>query len=399
LKSSDESPPIFEGQWSTGETANAVPALVSFEADGLSVKAADGSALAFWNYGDLLPGAPIARGSADVLLRNTQVPHAALFIQGEGTGRLLIRKAPRTAQSFQRFKIVSLSMIATVVVLIAGAVLFFGRVSVSKAVAALIPDAMADRMGAQSVEMFGPIAPACVNQPGNAALQRILDRLQSGRNYGHPFKLHVIRSGVANAFALPGRHIVLLSALVKQAKSPEEIAGVLAHEMGHGLEKDPEVLFVRSTGMEALLELLTGQSGTQAPLAAGALFLQLRYSRAAERSADAHAVEILRRSYIEPKPTADFFLRDAAKTEGSDEGKLLGYLSTHPSSTERAQLFLSQPAYTAQPVLNEKEWADAQAICGPAGVKKPGEDRKKPQEKPKPDPLPQNRQPKKPLPA
>jgi hypothetical protein len=77
----------------------------------------------------------------------------------------------------------------------------------------------------------------------------------------------------------------------------------------------------------------------------------------------------------------------------------LGYLSTHPSSTERAQLFLSQPAYTAQPVLNEKEWADAQAICGSAGVKKPGEDRKKPQEKPKRDPLPQNRQPKKPLPA
>src|SRR5262249_31359630 len=157
--------------------------------------------------------------------------------------------------------------------------------------------------------------------------------------YGRPFKLHVVRSGIANAFALPGRHIVILSGLVKQAKTPEEVAGVLAHEMGHGLEKDPEVLFVRSTGMDALLQLLTGQSGTPT-LAAGALFLQLRYSRDAERSADAHAVIILRNSQIEPKPTADFFLRDAAKSDPADKGGMFGYLSTHPSSKERAQLFL-----------------------------------------------------------
>jgi Zn-dependent protease with chaperone function len=402
LRSSEASPVTFEGQWSSGETANAVPATIVFEADGISVKGADGSPLAYWPYGDLLPGAPIGRDSADVLLRSSRAPRAALFIRGEGAGKLLISYAPRTAQSFQRFKIVSLSMIATAIVLIAGVILFFGRFSASKAIAALIPDAMADRMGSQSVEIFGPIAPACVNQPGNAALQRILDRLQGATDYGRPFKLHVIRSGIANAFALPGRHIVLLSGLVKQAKSPEEVAGVLAHEMGHGLEKDPEVLFVRRTGMEAFLELLTGQSGTQAPLAAGALFLQLRYSREAERSADTHAVEILRNSHVEPKQTADFFLRDAAKGKIADESKLLSYLSTHPSSKERAQLFLSQPAYAAEPVLTEKEWADAQAICSPADVKKPGEEReapKKPPDKQKPDPLPQPRLPKAPSPV
>jgi Zn-dependent protease with chaperone function len=390
------SPAIFEGQWSSGETANAVPATIGFEADGLSIKATDGSPLAFWSYGDLLPGAPIGRESADVLLRSSKAPRAALFIQGEGAGRLLIQHAPRTAQSFQRFKIVSLSMIATVIILIAGAALLFGRVSLSKAVAAFIPDKVADRMGSQSVEMFGRVAPACVNQPGNAALQRILQRLQTGGDYGPPFKLHVVQSRIANAFALPGRHIVLLSALVKQAKSPEEVAGVLAHEMGHGLEKDPEVLFVRSTGLDALLQLLTGQSGTNPLAAGGAIFLQFRYSRDAERSADAHAVEILKNSRIEPKSTADFFLRDAAKSEGLDKSSVLSYLSTHPSSKERAQVFLSQPAYAVQPVLNEKEWADAQAICGPADVKKPAEDGKKPQEKPKPDPLPQLKLPKQP---
>jgi beta-barrel assembly-enhancing protease len=394
------SPGTFQGNWSSGQTANAVPAVIGFEADGLSVEAADGGPIAFWHYGDLLPGTPIRRSSAYVLLRSSQTPRAVLFIQGEGAGALLIRHAPQTAQSYHRLRIVSRSLIATAVILIAGAALNFSGVSPSKAVAAFIPDSVADRMGTRNVQMFGRVAPACANQPGNAALQRILDRLQSGGDYGPPFKLHVVQFGIANAFALPGRHIVLLSGLVKQAKSPEEVAGVLAHEMGHGLEKDPEVLLVRSTSMDALLQLLTGQSGTQTPLAAGAFILKLRYSRDAERSADAHAVEILRNSHIEPKPTGDFFLRYAAKSEAGNKSSVLGgYLSTHPSSNERAQLFLTQPAYTAQPVLNEKEWADAQAVCGPAAIIKPGQGLKKPPEKPKTDPLPQLKLPKSPSPA
>ena len=57
-----------------------------------------------------------------------------------------------------------------------------------------------------------------------------------------------------NAFALPGRHIVLVSGLLKRAKAPEEIAGVLAHEMGHGLEKDPEALFLRNIGMKVIVK-------------------------------------------------------------------------------------------------------------------------------------------------
>ena len=119
---------------------------------------------------------------------------------------------------------------------------------------------------------------------------------------------------------------MLLSALVKQAESPEEIAGVLAHEMGHGIEKDPEALFVRNIGMQTLISLLTGQSGDGSALEAGAFLLQLRYSRDAERTADARAIEILRKAGIAPKPTGDFFLRHASV----DDGGVLSYLSTHP---------------------------------------------------------------------
>ncbi len=380
MKSSEPEPAVFEGQWSSGKAASAEPVTVHFETDGLSVKAGEGRVLAFWTYRGLIPGGPISKRGADLLLRSVETPRAALFIRGSGAAQLLMAKAPHIAQSAQRFRVVGLSLIATLIVSAAAAILFFGNFSASKSIAGLIPQKMASRMGASSVQMFGPIAPACVGQPGNAALQRILDRLQSGGDYGPPFTLHIALSKIPNAFALSGRHIVLLSALVKQAQSPEEVAGVLAHEMGHGLERDPEALFVRSTGMQALVQLLTGQSGTQAPLAAGALLLQLRYSRAAERSADAHAVEILRNAQIGPKPTAAFFIRNGGEAAGQKNA--FDYLSTHPSSKERAALFLAQPAYPVRPVLGEKEWTDARAICG-NNAAKPAEERAKPPKPPK----------------
>jgi Zn-dependent protease with chaperone function len=369
---------VFDGQYNSGEKASGVRATVIFKAKGLEIKSANGGQLAFWNYEDLLAAAPIAKEASDVLLHHSQTARATLFIRGPGAGQLVINRAPRTAQTFQRFRIVSLSLIVTALAVLAGMALFFGRVSASKAVAALIPAETAAKLGSQSIEIFGPVAPACIGQPGNAALQRILDRLQASGDYGRPFTLHAAQSAIPNAFAFPGRHIVLLSGLVKQAKSPEEVAGVLAHEMGHGLERDPEALFVRNLGMQVLIQFLTGQSGSQSALTAGAFLLQLRYSREAERAADAHAVEILRKARIGPQPTADFFLRDATKSSG--EGALLSYLNTHPSSKERAKLFQSQAVYPVESVLSDKEWAEAQAICGPG--KKPAENLKK-LEKPK----------------
>jgi beta-barrel assembly-enhancing protease len=193
------------------------------------------------------------------------------------------------------------------------------------------------------------------------ALQHILDRLQSGSGYGRPFKLHVAQARIANAFALPGRHIVLFSALVKQAKSPEEVAGVIAHEMGHGLENDPETLFVRNIGMQALIQLLTGQSGSQSAFTLSAVLLQLRYSREAERSADNHAVEILEKAHVASKPMGDFFLRTLSGTQ--KENWAMGYLSTHPPSQDRAKLFTAKHDYPTEPVLTDEEWASAQSIC------------------------------------
>ncbi len=352
---------IFKGQWSSGEKASAVPVTAVFDERGIEFGSAQAGQLGFWHYADLLAGAPILKQAGDALLRNQMYPRESLFIEGKGAAALVLSRAPHTSENRLRLRIVGLSLAAAVIVITAAALLLFGRGSTSKAIAELIPQEIASRIGRQNVEVFGTAAPSCVNQRGNAALQRILSRLKKAAGHKRPFTLHVVKSEVANAFALPGGHIVLLSALVKEARSPEEVAGVLAHEMGHEIERDPEAAFVRNVGMQTLITLFSGSGSEGTALQAGAFLLQLRYSRDAERMADAHAIAILKKAGVSPKPAASFFLRHAATESG---GGGFGYLSTHPDSKKRAKLFRSQAYYRVAPLLSAREWAHVKAICG-----------------------------------
>jgi Zn-dependent protease with chaperone function len=210
------------------------------------------------------------------------------------------------------------------------------------------------------VALFGAIAPECNEGKSAAALGRILDRLQSGGRYGRPFKLHLVKSEQENAFALPGRHIILVSGLLKAAKVPEDIAGVLAHEMGHGLEKDAEALFLRNIGMTVIAKFTA--RGDDSRAAFRAMISQLRYSREAEVAADAHAIAILRRAHIASRYAGEFILRSAAESP-TGEGTMDDF-GAHLSADERAKLFLTQPLYETEPILSEEAWAAARTVCG-----------------------------------
>jgi Peptidase family M48 len=76
--------------------------------------------------------------------------------------------------------------------------------------------------------------------------------------------------------------IIVTRGLLEKVGSPEEVAGVPAHEIGHVLELHPETAIVRAVGLAAEL-ILTGSSSRLANL--GILLSQLSYNRAAEREA------------------------------------------------------------------------------------------------------------------
>jgi Zn-dependent protease with chaperone function len=260
----------------------------------------------------------------------------------------------------QFLKLLLLILIAALLALGAGAIFFVSLFEAPKLVAGWMPASVADKIGRQGVALFGATAPECNEGKGATALGRILDRLQNSGNYGRPFKLHMVKGEQENAFALPGRHIIFVSMLLKRAKVPEEIAGVLAHEMGHGLEKDAEALFLRNIGMKVIFEFTAWEDDSRA--AFRAMLEQLRYSREAEVAADAHAIAILRHAHISSKYAGEFILRSAAENPTGES--TMDDFGAHLSAEERAKLFLAQPPYEAEPILSEEEWAAAKAVCG-----------------------------------
>jgi predicted Zn-dependent protease len=173
---------------------------------------------------------------------------------------------------------------------------------------------------------------------------------------------------IVNAFALPGSQIILTRGLVQKAGSPDEVAGVLAHELGHAIELHPETGIVRAMGLAAATQLMfAGSAGTVSNL--GLILTQLRYTRIAEREADTHAVRLLRGAGISAQGLGDFLERlegRARAQAGEKQGANYEVISTHPPTAERIAMVRAQPAYDATAALSQDDWRALREACGPA---------------------------------
>jgi predicted Zn-dependent protease len=199
----------------------------------------------------------------------------------------------------------------------------------------------------------------CAAPAGKAALHKLILRLKRpGTN--DTFVVRVARMGMLNAFTVPGQRIIISKKLLDFADTPDELAGVLAHEMGHALELHPEASIVRTLGISALGALLFGQSSNMESLAA--IMLQLAYSRQAERQADDWALRLLRQAKISPRGFAAFFTK--MKKKFRDTSGFLGAFSTHPATAERIKHIRNAGTWPATPALDEADWKALKAICG-----------------------------------
>ena len=178
---------------------------------------------------------------------------------------------------------------------------------------------------------------------------------------------------LVNAFAAPGGQIILTRGLVQQATTPDEVAGVLAHELGHTLELHPEAGIIRAMGLSAAAQLaLAGSSGTISNI--GVVLTQLRYTRIAEREADTHALRILKGAGISHKGFGDFFERLEGKRTGEaakDHIPGADVLSTHPQTADRVAMVRAQAAYPSTPALTSEEWRALRDACPAARPPQP----------------------------
>ncbi len=234
-------------------------------------------------------------------------------------------------------------------------------------------EALGDRAFEELSEVFSAVqrdAPKfCETAAGRAALDRLTARL-AGSFSGpaaaqaaapYRFRVHVLDIEMANAFALPGGRVVLFRGLIEDAGDSAEVAGVLAHEIGHVTRRHGTQAILRSLGLEVLFGLMLGELGEGLFGGIGASLLSLSYSREAEAEADRVALALLGETGIGTEGLSAFFTRLA---EGGPElPAALQLLSTHPSHEARARLFANAGGAEG-PAMSASDWAALKEMCG-----------------------------------
>jgi predicted Zn-dependent protease len=364
MSTSSEAAPTFDGRYSDGRTAAAVPVSIAFGADGLIIQA--GAAAPFvWPYERLLAAAPLESDSIDALLALRDRPGATLFVAGQEFPTALRQRAPHLTPRSEIWRGLRPGLVVTALVLLIAATVYLLGLHPAQAVARLMPERTRAALGSQVVASLAHNRKLCEDPAARAALNRLVARLLAGA--GTPMQAHVVVLdwSLVNAFAAPGGQVILTNGLIQQAKSPDEVAGVLAHEFGHVIELHPETSLVRAMGLSTAAQLIFG--GSPSTLAnIGIVLAQLRYTRRAEREADAHGLRLLRQAGISAAGIVDFFERVEGKRKLGGVAKTLDeleFIRTHPLTSERIAKARAQPDYPASPALSPQDWQALRGAC------------------------------------
>ena len=144
----------------------------------------------------------------------------------------------------------------------------------------------------------------------------------------------VVKNSAVNAFALPDGHVVIFSGLICEANSSDEIAGVLAHELGHISNRHQMKILYTRLGTTIVLTLIASSVGIDVDISKIATTLiHLSYTREQEKEADLYAVDHLVRAGIDPHGYLTFFRR--LIESGGDVPYIMAFLSDHPAMKTR----------------------------------------------------------------
>ncbi len=148
------------------------------------------------------------------------------------------------------------------------------------------------------------------------------------------FSFTIIEDETLNAYALPGGAIIIHSGLIQKAKTAEEVAGVLAHEISHVTRRHHIRGIIGNMGLYMLVRGFLGDiAGVSAEIATvGATLGSLKYSRDFEIEADESGWKLLNKAGIDPKGMIAFF-ETMKKEQGA--AQISDFISTHPGTEER----------------------------------------------------------------
>jgi len=360
----------WTGAYLDGRTAARQPATIRLMRDGLEITTgAAGTRL--WPYRELRQTQGAYTGEEVRLERGGELPETlvipdAAFLESlhEAAPHVGLRfHDPRRRAGRLRWTIVAAAgaLAATI------AIYLWGIPALAALVTPHVPVAWEESVGRSAVAFLAPPERRCGDPALGAAMDGIVRRLMAGAPASpYQMRVYVVNRPLVNALAAPGGHVVIFRGLLERSSTPEELAGVMAHELQHILRRHTTRAVIHDVGTGLLLMALIGDMtgplayGLQTARALG----ELRYSRRAEEEADREGMAMLLAARVDPAGVIAFF--EKIQQEEGARPEALTYLSSHPMTAERiARLKATAGAWPGppEPVLPGENWPALTKRC------------------------------------
>ena len=361
-------PASWNGFHYDGRTAHREAVTVSVTAAGLYLERADGGAI-LWPFGELRRAAGVP---ADHLrLERASDPPEALLVHGTDLVAAIAEISPADAALLHVARRAGMPSAramqwaaAGTAALVAG--YFWGLPVFARWAAQRVPATWEEQLGQAAIDRLAPPARRCTDPTQAAALQRILERLRGASAApGAQFSITVTDDSVVNAFAAPGGRLVFNRGLLHAARTPEEVAGVMAHEMQHVLHHHPTQALVRQIPLQiAIASLSGGNEGLATAARAAGTLGALRYYRGDEIEADSAGMRLIQAARVDPRGMVDFMSGLGRRSAGAP--MVASYLSTHPNTGDRVarlEALAAEAHYPPLPLLPPDEWSRVKDAC------------------------------------
>ncbi len=206
---------------------------------------------------------------------------------------------------------------------------------------AFFPDSQLSQMGTAAFDQVKSetkvSGDARANDYVRCVSSRITGVLAPGESMVPRWEVQVFASDDVNAFALPGGKIGVYTGLLKAARSQDQLAAVIGHEVAHVLARHANERVSTAYTAEAALTAV-GTSGLVSPQLMGLMGLGtqvgvlLPFSRTQESEADLLGLDLMARAGFDPRQSIALWQNMNASRQG---GAPPEFMSTHPSDATR----------------------------------------------------------------
>lgn len=365
--------PEWTGIYYDGLTARRQPVTLTIEADGLQLRRPDGTT-ALWPFGELRQTQGSFAGER-LRIEFGRDPVEVVLVDEPGLAEAIRRASPSASRTLRGRQntahVVGWSLGGLTVI---AALYVWGAPVLAETLASSVPVSWETNLGRSAITRVAPRNRVCRDRESVAALRTILDRLLAASERSpYEFQLDVVRDSYVNAFAAPGGFIVVTNGLLRTARTPDELAGVLAHEIQHVTRRHTTRAIIREMPLRLALSAVFGGSGVETAAGMVGSLGALRYRRADEVEADVGGMRMLQAARVDPSGMVAFMRTLEARHQSAP--RLVSYLSSHPRTADRVaalEALARQASYEPKPLLDSATWQRIGNMCGTRRTSTPG---------------------------